>query len=73
MTNLQGAVPEPLARVVYISRARTGSRKADVTSLLVQCGRNNPVEGLSGLLLADPTSYLQALRARSRRWRRGWP
>lgn len=50
-----------LARVVYISRARTGSRQADIASLLAQCDRNNPVDDLSGLLLADPTSYLQAL------------
>ena len=61
MTNLEGATPGPLVRVVYISRARTGSRRADIASLLAQCDRNNPVEGLSGLLLADPTSYLQAL------------
>ena len=61
MTGMEGAAPGPLGRVVYISRARTGSRRTDIAGLLAQCNRNNAVEGLSGLLLADPTSYLQAL------------
>lgn len=61
VTELDDGAPDQLARVVYISRARTGSRQADIASLLTQCDRNNPAEGLSGLLLADPTSYLQAL------------
>lgn len=58
---MEGGRSARLARVVYISRARSGSRQADIAGLLAQCDRNNPVDGLSGLLLADPTSYLQAL------------
>ncbi|MDR6126623.1 hypothetical protein QE361_001992 [Sphingomonas sp. SORGH_AS802] len=61
VSRMEDAAPGQLSRVVYISRARTGSRQSDIASLLAQCDRNNPAEDLSGLLLADPTSYLQAL------------
>jgi len=61
VSSMECPAPRQLSRVVYISRARTGSRRSDIASLLAQCDRNNPAEELSGLLLADPTSYLQAL------------